>query len=123
MIFKTKNIYIQTLQLGQIKILAPLTRMLKLLIWLIFLSTELILSVQQRWKNLGEQQIITPRRNVLADIFDHLADNFDHPADKNVRETFLRGVMICCTPRFFQTELILSVQIAIYSDDWYFDIS
>ena len=62
----------------------------------------------QRWKNLGVQQIITPRRNVLAvifdhlgDIFDHLADNFDLLADKNVRETFLRGLMICYTLRFF----------------------
>ena len=55
---------------------------------------------------------ITPRRNVLADIFDHLADyfdpladyfdpladnfdhladNFDHLVDKNGRETFLGG--------------------------------
>ena len=37
---------------------------------------------RQRWKNLGVQQIITPRRNVLADIFDHLADNFDPLADR-----------------------------------------
>ena len=37
--------------------------------------------IQQRWKNFGVQQIITQRRNVLADIFDHLADNFDPLAD------------------------------------------
>ena len=36
----------------------------------------------QRWKNLGLQQIITPRRNFLA-------DNFDQLADKNVRKKIL----------------------------------
>ena len=35
----------------------------------------------RRWKNLGEQQIITPRRNVFTDIFDPPADNFDPLAD------------------------------------------
>ena len=62
----------------------------------------------QWWKNLGVQRIITPHRNVLADICDYLADNFGPPpdnfdllTDKNVHETFLRGLMICCTPRFF----------------------
>ena len=56
-----------------------------------------MLGLDQRWKNLDVQQIITPRRSVLtdnfdplADNFDPLADNFDHLADKNVRETFLR---------------------------------
>ena len=59
--------------------------------------------MNQRWKNIGVQQFITPRRSVLSDIFDHFAVNFDHLADKNVRETFLRGLMICCTPRFFHS--------------------
>ena len=52
-----------------------------------------MMPTKQRWKNLGVQQIITPRRNVLADIFYQLADNFDHLAGKNVRETFLRGLI------------------------------
>ena len=39
----------------------------------------------------------------LADNFDPLADNFDHLADKNVRETFLRSLMIYGVSQGFST--------------------
>ena len=70
----------------------------------------IIFTLQQRWKNIGVHQIITPRRNVLADIFDHLtdnfdplADNFDQLADNMSARKYLRGLIICCTPRFFHS--------------------
>ena len=108
--------------------------------------------LDQWWKNLGVQQIITPRRSVLpdnfdpladnfdpladnfdpladnfdpladnfdpladnfdplADNFDPLVDNFDHLADKKVRETFLRGLMICCTLRFFHRWIRIKIK-------------
>ena len=59
-------------------------------------------------KTLAYNRSLRHVENVLADIFDYLAHNFDPLAenvdplaDKNVRETFLRGLMIYCTPRFF----------------------
>ena len=55
---------------------------------------------------------VRPRRNVLADIFDHIADNFDRLADKKVHEkipTWLND-MLCgkVCPQLYQLMIYIS---------------
>ena len=67
-----------------------------------------ILMLWRRWKNLGVQHVIKPRRNIsrtfLTARWSKLSARGSELSarwSKMSARTFLRGVMICCTPRFF----------------------